>query len=175
MKHASQTRFATAGFTLVELMITIVVMAIVLGLGVPSFMDTVRNNRIASASNEFVTSLTMARSEALKRGINVSVCVRDGDICSTTSTDWSAGWIVFTDDLAPSGQIDAPTDAVLMFSATSEANVEMPAGASSITFTPHGALSAESITVTKTGCKGKNKRVLSIQATGRISLSKEVC
>jgi type IV fimbrial biogenesis protein FimT len=169
-------RSASAGFTLIELMITVVVMAVLLGIGVPSFVDTIRNNRLASASNEFITALTMARSEASKRGIQVSVCIRDTeDKCATGTTDWSSGWLVFTDDLAPAGQIDGPTDVVLLSSATRQASVSMTGGANSITFTPFGALATQTITVTKSGCQGKNRRVITVQPTGRVALVKGDC
>lgn len=87
------------GFTLLELLITITVLGLVLGIGVPGFRDLVLNNRQASAVNELVTALQVARSEAITRNIaapmTVSVCAsNDGTSCSGT---WADGWIVFTD------------------------------------------------------------------------------
>lgn len=63
-----------AGFTLVELMVTVAIAAILLGVGVPSFRTLIENNRIAAASNDVVTALQYARSEAVKRGVFVDVC-----------------------------------------------------------------------------------------------------
>lgn len=63
-----------AGFTLVELMVTVAIAAILLGIGVPSFRALIENNRIAAASNDVVTALQYARSEAVKRGVLVDVC-----------------------------------------------------------------------------------------------------
>lgn len=81
------------GFTLVELLITLVVAAIVLGLAVPSFQITLENNRLVTQVNEVVASVNLARSEAIKRGNNVTLttaagfqngwCVHDGTGCGT--------------------------------------------------------------------------------------------
>ncbi len=85
------------GFTLIELMVTLAVAAILLTVGVPSFRATVENNRLTTAANELVSALNLARSEAIKRGVRVTVCKSaDGATC-TTSGDWEQGWIVFVD------------------------------------------------------------------------------
>ena len=76
------------GFNLIELMLGITVLAIVLGLGVPSFIDTIRNNRVISQSNDLLTALNYARSEALKRGFRVSACPGTDTAC-TGGTDWN--------------------------------------------------------------------------------------
>ena len=86
------------GFTLLELMVTISVAAMVLAIGVPSFVDLVRNNRAATNVNELLTAFAIARSESIKRGSNVSVCrSSDGATCTAA---WSDGWIVFSDNAA---------------------------------------------------------------------------
>jgi len=85
------------GFTLVELMVTLAVAAIVLTVGVPSFQTLIKNNRLTTAANALVASLNLARSEAIKRGVRVTVCKSaDGASC-TTAGNWEQGWIVFTD------------------------------------------------------------------------------
>jgi type IV fimbrial biogenesis protein FimT len=67
------------GFTLIERLVTITVLGIRLGVGVPALSELVANNRMISATNDLVASLQYARSEA--------------DGCS--GNDWSAGWMVF--------------------------------------------------------------------------------
>jgi len=84
------------GFTLIELLVTITVLAIILGIGVPGLRDFVLNNRQVSAVNEMVASLQYARTEAITRNRNVSLCPSsNGTSCS--GSDWAAGWIVFHD------------------------------------------------------------------------------
>lgn len=81
------------GFTLVELMIMLVVAAILLTIGIPSYQDLVQNNRRVTAVNELVSGLHLARSEAFKRNRTVSVCPSaDGVDCGGT---WASGWLVF--------------------------------------------------------------------------------
>jgi len=83
-----------AGFTLIELMITVLVGAILLGIAVPSFRNFVQNSRLSAEANTLVYSLNLARSEAVKRNTSVEVCASmDGATCAGT---WANGWIVCT-------------------------------------------------------------------------------
>jgi type IV fimbrial biogenesis protein FimT len=77
------------GFTLVELMITLTVLVIVLAVGIPSFIQISRNNTLATHANELVAALNLARSEAVKRGVQVTI--------APTGTEWEEGWRIFTD------------------------------------------------------------------------------
>ncbi len=90
-------RIAAPGFTLIELLVTVAMMAIVLTLGVPSFKEVIKNNRLTAVTNELVNVLTLARSEAIKRGVRVTVCKSAGARCATRG-NWEQGWIVFTDE-----------------------------------------------------------------------------
>ena len=83
------------GFTLIELMVTVSVAAILLTVGVPSFREVIRSNRLSTCANEFVATLNLARSEAIKRGMRVSV--------RKTGSSWESGWEVFSDDKKGSG------------------------------------------------------------------------
>ena len=87
------------GFTIIELMVTIVVLAILLSVAVPSFWNVIQSNRVTAQANELVTALNFARSEAVKRGEIVSLCATnqaDTPACATSGSDsWSDGWLVF--------------------------------------------------------------------------------
>ena len=74
------------GFTLVELLITIAVLAVVLAIAVPSFRSVINRNRLVSASNEVVGALQLARMEAIRRNSRVEICPStDGATCSGSS------------------------------------------------------------------------------------------
>lgn len=75
-----------AGFTLVELMITLVIVGILAAYGVPSVRDMIQAGRLRSASSDFYSALILARSEAIKRRITVTV--------APLSTGWNSGWTV---------------------------------------------------------------------------------
>lgn len=87
------------GFTLIELMFTIVVLAVLLGIGVPNFRDFMRSSRISGATNDIVTDFSVARSEAIKRRVPVTLCKsQDGASCDADSADPFTSWIIFVDD-----------------------------------------------------------------------------
>lgn len=75
-----------AGFTLIELMVTVSVAAILLAIGVPSFNGFVLNQRVKNASFDIYSMLTYARSEAIKRNNNVTVTAANGG--------WQNGWSI---------------------------------------------------------------------------------
>lgn len=87
------------GFTLIELMFTIVVLAVLLALGIPNFRDFLRNSRMVSAANDFLTDVNLARSESVKRRVSVTLCKStNGTSCSTDASVALRRWIVFVDD-----------------------------------------------------------------------------
>jgi type IV fimbrial biogenesis protein FimT len=87
------------GFTLIELMFTIVVLAVLLGVGVPNFRDFIRNSRLSTAANDLLADVNLARSESVKRRVPVSLCKStDGATCETSNTTAFKRWIVFVDD-----------------------------------------------------------------------------
>lgn len=91
-----------AGFTLIELLVTIAVAALLLGVAIPGFQSFFIGNRLVTSANDFVAALNTARSEAIRRGVSVSLRKN-----SATSGDWgSAGWTLFVDSDAD-GALDA--------------------------------------------------------------------
>ncbi len=84
------------GFTLIELMVSLFVLAIILGIAIPSFNDQIRNNRSLTYGEEFATALSYTRSEAVKRGRLVSLCPSNAtqDDCGD---DWTEGWLAVLD------------------------------------------------------------------------------
>ncbi len=86
------------GFSLIELMVVLVVIGMLLGVVVPAYNSLVEDNRLVTNINELSASITYARSEAMKRGVPVRICISDDASidaadCSNGS-DWTAGWNV---------------------------------------------------------------------------------
>ncbi|MFN4118451.1 GspH/FimT family pseudopilin [Acidovorax sp.] len=82
------------GFTMIELMVVVAIVAVLASLAAPSFRDMVEGYRVRQAVEEMTSTIYFARSEAIKRGGNVSVRRN----CTTgDNDDWDCGWIVFTD------------------------------------------------------------------------------
>lgn len=85
------------GFTLIELLVGLAIFAILLAIGVPSFQGVSASTRLTSQTNDLVSSLSLARSEAIRRGTRVTLCKSsDGSSCTTSGT-WEQGWITFVD------------------------------------------------------------------------------
>jgi type IV fimbrial biogenesis protein FimT len=87
----------TRGFTLIEMLMTIAIASILMGLAIPSFRYITNSNRIASELNGLLGDLQLARAEAIKDGRPVTVCQSSDGASCTNSTGWQGGWIVFSD------------------------------------------------------------------------------
>jgi type IV fimbrial biogenesis protein FimT len=85
------------GFTTVELLVTMVVIAILLAIGVPSYKYMTNSSRMSSEINGLLGDLQYARSEAIREGQTVSLCVSSDGVTCSGSTSWQKGWIVFPD------------------------------------------------------------------------------
>jgi len=100
------------GFTLLELLITLVIIGVLLIVGMPSLKTMMQNNQLIASTNELISAFHIARSEAIKNNARVTICESsDGATCAATGS-WKEGWIVFIDangDLAGTG---APCTAV---------------------------------------------------------------
>lgn len=84
------------GMTVLELMISMAILAIVSTLAVPGFSSLLHNAGRTTAVNDFIHAVYLARSEAIKRGTVVSLCKStDGQVCLNHVPEWSTGWMVF--------------------------------------------------------------------------------
>lgn len=108
------------GYTLIELLVTVAILSILLAVALPNFQDTIESNVTNSQAKLFMTTLNLARSEAIKRGTNVGICPStDGVDCAAGS--WSTGWVVFLDANGDAdgaaGSIDAGDTIIRVFDA----------------------------------------------------------
>ncbi|MFT6430737.1 MAG: type IV fimbrial biogenesis protein FimT [Halopseudomonas sp.] len=149
------------GFTLIELMVTVAVLAIALAIAVPSFAELIRSNRADSQREALVTALSLARSEAVKRGATVVVEPLSG-------TSWNGGW-----------QVEVGSEVLRRFPALDGATLSGPG--TGVQFNSRGQLQGVAM-----GSKvdmqyrvGANycryERDISINAIGRVSVTKRTC
>jgi type IV fimbrial biogenesis protein FimT len=137
-RAAEQTAALAAdqrGFTLWELLVAVLVVGIVLSLGVPNFLSLTRDSHMTSAVNSWVSGLHLARTEAVKRGVPVTICGSSDPLAAAPVCDGGrGGYFAFADvddtnaDGFPDGdgthdggeailfQRDAPNDSVSFFS-----------------------------------------------------------
>jgi type IV fimbrial biogenesis protein FimT len=108
-----QNRSTSQGFTLLELIVTIGLTALVLTLGLPSFGGLIANHRLRVEVNALFHAVHLAREESIVRRRVVTLCpTRDGFACER-DLDWSAGWIMFVNkDRNGDGQRD-PDEPIL--------------------------------------------------------------
>jgi type IV fimbrial biogenesis protein FimT len=174
MTYANKTR---RGFTLMELMFTIAVLSVLVSLAIPSFIETISRNRVAAQSNDFVTALNYARSEALRRVAPVSVCASaNSTSCAGAGvTDWSTGWIAFT-DANGDGALNGADVLLQVWPATSGG---LTLNATTRNFVRYGsngvASGTETFTLTKPSCTGNKARRITISVTGRVTSETAAC
>jgi type IV fimbrial biogenesis protein FimT len=86
------------GFTIIELMITVVILTILIAVAAPSMSNLVKDQRVKTAAGDLYAALVFARSESIKRNQFIAICAMtdDGWGCQN-SADWARGWIVYLD------------------------------------------------------------------------------
>ncbi|SDF14987.1 MULTISPECIES: GspH/FimT family pseudopilin [Rhodanobacteraceae] len=132
------------GFTLIELMVTVLVLAILVGIAAPSFVDFMRRNQVTSQANEFLGALRLARASAIGQNGFVSICPSnnpsDANPSCLDSDDFSVGWIMYSSTAAK--KVYESTDKLLRVAqAVPAVSLRVPTGAKVITFDARGASS----------------------------------
>ena len=168
MPASSQARSAQ-GFTLLELMITIAVLAIIVALAVPSFTSLLNSNRLSTGANNVVAGLQVARMEAVRRNTPVTFCrSANRTSCQANTAAW-ASWLVIipaTNEVLQTAEIKAP----LQVSSTA-AMASVTFGADGIARDGAGTLAAGTVRVCMpTSRPAENIRNVDIVGGSRVSV-----
>jgi type IV fimbrial biogenesis protein FimT len=148
------------GFTLIELVVTISIVAILASLAVPAFNEAMLGSKLTSLANNFVASAQLARSEAIKRNAAATLCASsDGSTCTGA---WEDGWIVLAGGTVVYSQTKFPNGFVLSGDVTT------------LNFQPTGVgATAANLTLCRaTPDIGSLQRVIRVSATGRPGVEK---
>ncbi len=170
------------GFTLIELMVTMIVAVIVLTVGIPAFSAFVKNNRLVTVTNALIGAMNLARSEAIKRGIRVTLCKSgDGSGCSVIG-NWEQGWIVFTDP-NDNATYDNATETLLLAHESISNNVTMTGNGNVADYVSYvasgqvrltnGGFQLGNITICDDRSGNVGNRIV-ISRTGRVRLDKQI-
>ena len=166
------------GFTLLELMVTVSVASILLSVAVPAFRDAIMDSRLVRDSNQFVASINLARSSAVRFQRTATICASSNysaavPTCSA-STDWSQGWIVWVDK-----DRDKATDAGEILSVQEPINTSNTFAASTAKWFSYdargfGLSPADSLAL----CDSRSDetgRIIRVNNVGRTNVSREDC
>ena len=170
-----------SGFSVIELMITIAIVAILVAVALPSFQESLRGNRVSTATNELITSLNLARSEALRNPRGAVICTSQNG--ATCGGDWDDGWIVWID--ADGNGLPGGADDRLIRHVSGRDRLAAAAGggatlANRIAFDNRGRVDndeARVVTVQPTECKSgaMQKTRIDISRTGQSRSTREAC
>lgn len=156
-------RGTQGGFTLVELLVTVVLFALIVTVAVPGFRDYTLQNRVKTGAQELFTALLYARSEAVKRNDDVYVFPNGG-----TSGGWQDGWVVTTDP--DKGYSDCQADqAGCLRIQQPLAGISITTGADSVTYGGTGRVTttASFAVCDSDASAAVRKRQVAIGLTGR--------
>lgn len=160
------------GFTLVELLVTISIAAILLAIALPSFQGSLRSNRVATTGNELLASLSLARSEAIRSTRGGGVCTStDGLVCGG---NWNNGWMVWT-ETDGNGTFGAG-DTVVRYS-QAKPRLVLTSGVNAISFDGRGRARAGVLQQIQLSPEGATDpiRCLQVGVTGQTRVTKGAC
>ena len=161
----SDQRARNAGFTLLELVVTMAVAAILTAISVPAFRTFLLNDRSMSQATSLLLSLNLARSEAIKQDLSggVTVCPSSDAATCNGSANWAQGWIVL------SSSATAPIGVVAPLAAGSTLSV-YPASTTQVTFQSDGSAGTTETDFTLCDPRGAHfARYTQVTTTGRVA------
>lgn len=181
-KYIGNHRHRSRGMTLIELLVTLAVLAIVVALAFPSFAGTLRNNRVTTQANGIVAALAGARTESVVRSRSVTICAADVAAEGLPSEcgdqeDWSKGWVMFVDDATTAPVAIAPANVIQVGEVNGRTTLSNDEGFY-LRFSPRGDINisgTEFIVAPDAGCTGQQRRRIQVNRMGRASVTRTGC
>lgn len=162
------------GFTLVELMITLVVIGVVAAIAFPSFQSLIRSSRVTTAHNELIGMVNLARNDAIRNNQGGVVCGSSNG--TTCSGQWGGGMMVFSD--SDGDGVFSSGETVLRYTAFNSA-LTVTGPAAPIAFDGRGRRRAganQIVTLRPVNCGGQPlQSTLTINASGQVTTVKGAC
>ena len=163
------------GFTMIEILVSLSVTAILASVAVPSLRDLVNERRLAGAASQLASDLQFARGEAIKRNARVLVCARTAgaSTCATTP-DWVNGWLVCYDANYDDACDDATTDDPnpVRVGVPVHPSLRIATSVARVRFAPVGT-SGGAATLTLSGSWAQSTtRIATIATTGAVTVKK---
>lgn len=165
------------GFNLIEVMVVLAIVGVLTAIAFPGISRLMASNRMAAATNAFVASTSLARSEAIRAGAVAGVCPSaNGTSCGVTA-DWQTGWIVWVDQ-DDDGTFDA-AELVRVETGPPASSLTLTADFAALTFNMRGrpvGTTTRQMVLAPTSCKtGQSRRRVVVNGTGRVRTTKEAC
>ncbi|QEP45118.1 pre-pilin like leader sequence [Ectothiorhodospiraceae bacterium BW-2] len=167
-------RVAVGGFTLVELMVTVVVLMILTTVATPSMVSLIADNRATSVASSLSSAFSLARSEAVVRGQSSAVCSSSNG--SSCGGSWNDGWMVFVDEDGNGTHNGSEEILRLWQTPTGEATIS--ATTTAVSYLPLGAAAHASpieLVLSFTPCEGEQQRRITLHPMGRVTVDEEAC
>ena len=156
-----------AGATLLEAMVTMTIAAILLTLGIPGLIDFTRNARRDSQVSDIVVALNYARSEAIRRNHNITVCPSENGLDCNNTKRWENGWLIFTDPNS-NGAVD-DSDTILRVGEGIKADTTLRSARTRLTYQSTGFSAGFNDTLRVCDPRGTDfARSVIISNTGRV-------
>ena len=161
-----------AGMTVLEMLVTMAIAVILLGVGVPSFSSAILSSRLSTQASDVFGALQRARSEAITRATPVTVCKSASGTSCTSLGNWEDGWIVFIDGnanaLVETGETIVRVTPALVAGYSLHATT---AFANAITFKGDGSAQGAGSFILCKGSSTSNARGINVNLVGRISIA----
>lgn len=155
------------GFTILELLIAMAILAIATTMAAPSFQAVIKETRARAQARSVVEAMELARSNAVTRRRPITFCAStNSSTCAASTSAWGSGWVVR----------DTVDNSILQVGSALEGGSTLTSAAHTITFDAFGEIGASTqLTLRPSGCAGTDARLIDVVTTGLVNVQKTAC